>query len=190
MQPIRFPFHEKKAAAAASLFLSLAGGEMDHLPLLKLLYLADRLSLEKLGRPITGDQLVSMKHGPVLSQTYDFIKDTVSESETAAGRWWQRTVGRAGRYRLRLIGTADALALSEAEAQIVAAVFQTYGSTEKWALRDHTHAALPEWDDPGESSNPIDIEQMLRYLGKSESEIEEVRENAAQETFFDAVFTS
>jgi uncharacterized phage-associated protein len=184
--PISFRFHENKAAAAASLFLSLAGGEMDYMPLLKLMYLADRLALDRLGRPISGDQLVSMKHGPVLSQTYNLMKDIVRE-ELVTGRWG-RTVGRAGRYRLRLVGSADALALSQAEAQIIAEVFQTYGAADKWALRDHTHTACPEWEDPGDSSNPIEIEQLLRYLGKTEDEIAEVRENAEQEAGFDAAF--
>jgi hypothetical protein len=32
----------------------------------KLLYLADRESLKKTGRPITGDRVVAMEHGPVL----------------------------------------------------------------------------------------------------------------------------
>ena len=37
------------------------------------MYLAERESLARYGEPITGDVLVSMKHGPVLSKTLDHI---------------------------------------------------------------------------------------------------------------------
>lgn len=39
----------------ASLFLEMAGGEMDYRKLMTLLYLADREALLRWGRPITGD---------------------------------------------------------------------------------------------------------------------------------------
>jgi hypothetical protein len=37
--------------------------------LIKLMYLAERLSLQRYGEPLTGDRLVSMPDGPVLSMT-------------------------------------------------------------------------------------------------------------------------
>ncbi len=42
--------------------------------LIKMLYLADRELLAKRGQPLTGDQPVSMKNGPVLTTTYDLTK--------------------------------------------------------------------------------------------------------------------
>ncbi len=188
MTAIAFNFNEDKVTAAASLFMELAGGEMDYFPLLKLLYLADRECLNELGRPISGDQLVSMRNGPALSRVYDLMKQTVFELPST-GHVWAQKIGRVDRYRLRLIGRpVDTLALSDAEAAIVAGVFEKFGKTSKWLLRDHTHRACPEWEDPGESSKPIEIEDLLRFLGKSQDEIEEVRENAEQEAFFDRVF--
>jgi len=46
---------------------------MNYLKLMKLLYLADRESMRRNGRPISGDRYVSMDHGPVLSQTLNLI---------------------------------------------------------------------------------------------------------------------
>src|SRR6266480_2169456 len=67
------PFDPLKAAQAASVLLKEEGGRMSRLRLLKLLYIADRESIAETLRPITGDEVVAMDHGPVLSMTYRFI---------------------------------------------------------------------------------------------------------------------
>jgi uncharacterized phage-associated protein len=73
-RPIRFTFDERKATAVASALLQLAGRSMHYLELLKLLYYADRESLDLYGQPITGDRYVNMRHGPVLRSVYDLVK--------------------------------------------------------------------------------------------------------------------
>jgi hypothetical protein len=47
---------------------------------------------------------------------------------------------------------------------------------------------LPEWEDPGASSEEIAVEKILQILGKSEVEIEEIRQRAAEEVHFDRIF--
>jgi uncharacterized phage-associated protein len=60
---------------AIAAFLHFHGTkDMSYLRMLKLLYIADRESLRATGRPITGDQMVAMEHGPVLSGVFDLIK--------------------------------------------------------------------------------------------------------------------
>jgi uncharacterized phage-associated protein len=71
--PIRFPFNERKALAAATRLLAEGGGRMPSLRLLKLLCLSDHAALLEYGHPITGDRYVAMKLGPVLSTVYDRI---------------------------------------------------------------------------------------------------------------------
>ncbi len=71
---MRYLFEEKKAAQAAAYLLKLHGEPMKYFVLIKLLYLADRQSLIETGLPITGDKMVSMPHGPVLSQILDLIQ--------------------------------------------------------------------------------------------------------------------
>jgi len=46
---------------------------MNYMRLLKLLYIADREMLAQHAQPITGDRVVAMERGPVLSRTYDLI---------------------------------------------------------------------------------------------------------------------
>ena len=72
--PIRFDFNPKKSAQAAAILLQLNGGDMDKYLFIKMLYLADKQSLQKWEEPITGDSVASMRYGPVLSTVYDLTK--------------------------------------------------------------------------------------------------------------------
>ncbi|EQD35780.1 hypothetical protein B1B_16765, partial [mine drainage metagenome] len=108
---------------------------MPYMRLIKLLYFADRASLLEFGRPITGDQYVAMKLGPVLSTVYDRIK---------AGEWGGLV--RTSGYNLELIGPEFIDPLSEAEIEILDEVSKTFGTFDHWQLSDLSHV-LPEWND-------------------------------------------
>ena len=69
--------NERKVSQMAAYFLYKRGGRMSHLKLMKLLYLADRESLRLYGLSMTGDCLVSMPHGPVLSMTLNLMDGDV-----------------------------------------------------------------------------------------------------------------
>ena len=79
---------DRKAAHVAAAFLLEAGGSISKL---KLMYLAERLSLERRGYPMIYDQLVCMQYGPLLSATYNYTKydkpwsDCVCAQRTVAG---------------------------------------------------------------------------------------------------------
>ena len=74
MKPHNAPlFQEPKAAQAAAFMLYKANGKLEVLKLMKLMYLAERESFARFGEGLTGDALVSMPYGPVLSMTLDFI---------------------------------------------------------------------------------------------------------------------
>ena len=75
---MKFVFSERKAAQAAACLIRLGGGRMDYGRLIKLLYLADRQSLIGSGAPITGDRMVSLDYGPVLSKILDMSQVTSS----------------------------------------------------------------------------------------------------------------
>lgn len=71
---IQFRFHPEKAVEAAAVLLKLHSKPIKYLGLLKMLYVADRIALERIEQPITGDHYVSMDYDPVLSSVYDLIK--------------------------------------------------------------------------------------------------------------------
>ena len=96
---VRFRFNDAKTAQAAAHLLKVNGGTMSYMVLIKLLYLADRQMLLDQGLPITGDRLVSMKHGPVLSHVLDFITHgPKSEPHTA----WFTLIGEPSGYDVSL----------------------------------------------------------------------------------------
>jgi uncharacterized phage-associated protein len=185
-RPIRFPFDERKSAATASLFLTLAGGHMHYLELLKLMYYADRESLDLYGQPISGDRYVNMRHGPVLSSVYDLVKLTIFAPKPPPGPWGQSVVKR-GRWELVPKRPPDPAPLSEAEVELINRVFTQRRERTRWDLRDKSHA-LPEWEDPGASSQELPIEQILRVLGKGDEEIEMVRRRAEEQRHFARIF--
>jgi uncharacterized phage-associated protein len=60
---------------------------MSLLALTKLLYLGEWLSLQRFAEPLTGDELVSMQHGPALSRTLDLtLSNPGSDSRPCRAR--------------------------------------------------------------------------------------------------------
>ena len=70
--PDQFEFHPEKSLAVASYLANRSGETM--YTILKMVYLADRLHLEKYGRPITGDRFIAMAEGACPSKIYDSMK--------------------------------------------------------------------------------------------------------------------
>lgn len=173
---MRFHFNDEATAQAAAHLLRLHGGTMPYMKLIKLLYLADRKMLLEHGRPITGDRLVSMKHGPVLSRVLDFINEGPRRANAAS---WFRYVSAPRGYDVSL---ADAAAptdeLSRLELRILAEVHAEFGPLDKWDLVDLLHEILPEWTDPGGSSRTIEFAEILRAEDRSPDEIARIKGEA------------
>jgi uncharacterized phage-associated protein len=159
-------FNEEKATAAAAFLLKQRGGRMSYLKLIKLLYLVDRESLLRWGFSITTDRYVSMEHGPVVSNTYNLM--LTGES----CKFWPKYITPPlGEYEIELRSESfpDGQ-LSAAEEGLLLEIFATYGTWGRWKLRDFTHT-LPEWHDPGNSSVPIQISEMLEAQGVTPEEV-------------------
>ena len=177
--PIRFPFSEPKAIEAAAVLLQDSGGSMPYMRLIKLIYLADRESLHRFGRPIAGGRYVAMKLGPVTSEILDTIKYSLQGK-------WAEIIERDG-YDVRLKHEIESRLLSEAEISILQETADLFRRLDKWALSDLTHS-LPEWRDPGDSAAEISPEDILTALKKSEEEIEDIREDAMEDRYFSQLF--
>lgn len=149
-----------------------AGRSMDLYRLIKLLYIADRRSLVETGYTITGDKMVSMKYGTVLSTVYDAIKDPEKFPV------WSEHVGRDnGNSVVLLVEEPDVGELSRYEKRLLGEVHSEFGAYSFSEDKDYTHE-LPEYHDPGDSSWPIAPEDILRSAGGSEEEIQRVVANA------------
>jgi uncharacterized phage-associated protein len=167
MQP---RFREDKATQAAALLLRWAGGAMNYMKLIKLLYLADRTALVRWGRPITFARAVSMKHGPVLSEVLDLVNEG---SRPGSHSLWNRAVSSPANYEVRLAGDCPADDLSDAEEAVLAEVFREYGPLDPWPLVDLLHDTLPEWI-PTSGAIPIQYRDILSKEGWTDAEVAEV----------------
>ena len=175
---MRFPFNERKAAQMAARLLQSAGGQLDVIVLIKLMYLCDRRALVDRGLPITGAYMVSMPWGPVLSEVLDDINLGERPEAYGDGHEWQQFVGeRIGNVVKAISGADSTDQLSRYELRVIDETFAEFGSIPTWDLVDLTHD-LPEWEDPGRSSRPILPETILRAEGRSDEDIDAVAGNA------------
>jgi uncharacterized phage-associated protein len=177
---MRFVFNEKKAAQAAAYLISLHGTRLNYTVLIKLLYLADRKALVECGQPITGDRMVSMPHGAVLSNVLDCVNAGGMIPESP----WASTISPPDGYEVGLVSDPGTDQLSRYELDLLAAINEQYGRLSWWQLRQLTHD-LPEWRDPQGSSIPIEHEEILRAEGKSPEEIERLTQQAEEVWFID-----
>ena len=179
MMPWRF--REKRATQAAARLLVLSGGSMEYLKLMKLLYISDRKALVEMGRPITFDRFVAMKHGPVLSQTLNLMK------RTATAEYWGRYISPPDQYQLHLlVDDPPHEKLSRAEEAIVDGVFADYGHYDKYSLRDLT-LTFPEWHDPGDSSQTIAVHELLIAQGLTEDDASAIEAALEDDAALDAL---
>lgn len=185
-------FNERKAAQAAAFLLHKASGELPLLKLMKLLYLAERLSLKRYGDTITGDAFTSMPHGPVLSMTLDHMNGALQSKE---GGWTTWIADRADNS-LALRDTSmvrspeeDLLALSDTDIECLSETWKEFGHWDKYKLRDYTHSdACPEWEDPKGSSRPIPISRLLKAVGYQPEQIEALNKRLHEQRYINAAF--
>ncbi|MDE2966131.1 MAG: DUF4065 domain-containing protein [Chloroflexota bacterium] len=168
---MRFAFNERRAAQAASILLDRAGGSMDYLKLVKLLYLADRVALIETETTITLDHYASMKHGPTPCRTLELMLQEQPREDSI----WHRYVKRQ-HFVAHLCGPVEWEQLSEYDVDRLNDIYETYGKLRASQVVSQTQA-LPEWRDPEESPIPIDPTDILRYAGYSDYAIELVADN-------------
>jgi uncharacterized phage-associated protein len=171
-----FRFDENKALQLAAIFLNERGGEMKHLKLIKLMYLADREAIKRWGHPITGDRYVSMKYGPVLSNVLELINDEPPESGAGG---WSACIVESAPHTVRLQKDPGSAALSPAEVELAHQVFDKYGRMNRWRLVDLTHK-FPEYRPPDECRNqwPIRHLDLLKFLGKTQEQAASITRTA------------
>jgi uncharacterized phage-associated protein len=180
-------FDERRAVQAAAFLLSLADG---HLPILKLtglLYLAERLSLQRYGYTLTGDNLMSMPHGPALVTTLELVSapalpDTWKE--------WISTTDRLAKLTApgRIYSPKDLEYLSEADIEVLEETWKNFGGMGYWKLVDYMRKKLPEWKEPKDSNLPISYGELLRATGYSSKQAQQAEEELAAQQYIAAAF--
>lgn len=185
-------FNERKTAQMAAFFLHQGGGKLDVLKLMKLLYLADRTAMDWYETPISGDRMVSMPKGPVLSTTLDLMNG--GRSSVPDG--WTYWVADREAYQVALQADRSVSqqphlgALSEAEIEVLGEVWKQFGHMGKYELVDFTHDRCDEWKDPCGSSRPIAYADVFKALGRDGEEAREAAASLESQDSMDRIFAS
>ncbi len=177
---LRFNLH-RTLQAAAELLKEAPAQRMNYMRLLKLLYIAEREMLAEHAQPISGDQVVAMERGPVLSRTYDLI---LGRGDGAAE--WARFV-RKDHFDAVLTGDPGRGQLSRAILTKLGEITVRYQDKDEWDMVEETHK-LEEWRKsfaPGsKSAHPMRWEDALIAQGKGRL-IPEVESDERASSLFD-----
>ena len=172
MLTVRYIFNEGKATEAAAFLLSLNGGRLPCLKLIKLLYISDRYSLSEYHASITTSSYYSLKYGPVTSEILDLIKHPEDFSGNGA---WNSTIERQN-YDVVLKKEFVPHYLSKSERMILAEIDNKYKGDGQFMLSEYSHT-FPEWKDPGDSRIPITIEDILQATIQDDKERREAMDD-------------
>lgn len=166
---MRFAFNERKSAQAMAHLLTRHRGHMNYMVAVKVLYLADRMSLIETGRPITGDWMASLPLGPVLSITLNLIRSPSDDRETV----WHEYITKHWRWSIKLAKAhPDHDELSAFELETIVAADKEIGWMDHRQVSKYSHEKWKEWKDPHGSSQSIQPEDILAAANKSAEVIE------------------
>ena len=182
-------FSERKVAEMAGYFLlKTDGGMMHHLKLMKLLYLSDRECFRQHGFSMSEDKMVSMKHGPFLFETLNFVCGS-RQSEPGG---WDSLISDKADHQVSIKPEAnvdDFLELSRADMETMDSVWDEFGNMDQWEISNYTCENCPEWETPEDSFRPIEIDTLFRALGFSEIQRKALKEQIAEQEAIDRIFS-
>ena len=167
---IKYNFNPIKATQIAALILKLNHDHLKYMKLIKLLYIIDRKALAIWGETVTSDTFFSLKHGPIVSRIFDYIS---SQEDPENPDYWNEHIknSKLHSYSVKLTSDPGNDELSEREIILVESVDKDFKNYDQWGLRTYCHDNFEEWKDPGNSRLPIQVEDILKALGKGSDEI-------------------
>jgi uncharacterized phage-associated protein len=174
---------DKTVQAVAALLKREYGKRTNYMRLLKLLYLADRVSIQETGRPITGDRVYAMDRGPVLGNVLNLIKSEHPESTL-----WDWAIQKNG-YDIELVADPGNGSLSRYELRKLHEVSAEHVDHDEWDMVRITHE-LPEWklNEPQKGSRKdISVEDILDAVGRG-ADKEDILADAEYARRMDRVF--
>lgn len=153
-----------------------AGRAPTQYQIVKALFLADVSHLQKWGRPVTFDNYVAMRYGPVPSSAYDMLKETFTGAGVAGWPLWERKPKKNGiaefaeptrKPNLRKLSKSDVASLDDAFAQVLPMSFDDL------VKMTHKHPAwVAAWKDDGEAKSfPMDY---LLLIDKDEETLHDI----------------
>lgn len=105
---------------------------VDRLKLMKLIWLSDRLHLNKYGRLILKDRYKALPNGPIASKTMEMSKYSLPDVYEVDG------------YKIKSLKEFDSDFFSKSDLKIMNYVWEKFGQLDTFQLRDYSHL-FPEW---------------------------------------------
>lgn len=169
----------------AAYLLARNGGKMNILPLVKMLYLADRKAWEEFGEPLTFDTYASMDNGPIVSTAYDLM----NRRRVEPGEYWNNFISPRKGNQLDLLRDGEIGELSPAIVEILDEVYEKVSALDKeHGLANYCHDHLPEWEKPPKgSSRPLPYVRILESLGFTPVEIDAIEQSLRSKAYIESM---
>ncbi len=182
-----FAFDRQKSIQAVAWLLKTRPNYQDnYMRLLKVLYMADRESIQETGSPITGDAFVAMRHGTMLSRLLNLSKHAPGHLDQNADHTeWRQYISLVSKHDIRLRHDPGRGALCDYEIDKLNEVAIRYEGFDQWDMRDITHK-LPEYHDPhkeGKRQKWICLREFLAAV-RMESVADDIEEEARADAEF------
>jgi uncharacterized phage-associated protein len=185
---MNFTFQINKATEAACQLLQRAGGRLNIMKLVKLLYLLDRLSLDRRNIPVVGGDYLSMRNGPVTSEVLDLINAgrLLGDSNTS----WAECVSDRHGHDVKLVTMPARQFLSDAEVRLLDEVWAEHGGKDQWQLAEWCHTHCGEWTPVAHGCAPIAVERIAQALGKAPEIVRKLSREVAELNMLDEIFAT
>jgi hypothetical protein len=164
-------YNEEKATQLAALLLRLNNGSMDLLKCIKLLYAIEREAINRWLSPVIFDDLYSLPHGQVVSQTLDRAEYRTRPTKN----FWNNYLLTDPQDTIHLINELSVDKLSKAEIELTKEIFnKNKTKTPEQLMHEHHNPRLtPEWKNPGTSRIKTKYPDLLTSLKKTQAQIDE-----------------
>ena len=183
---MNFNFNTAKAIETACRLIEKEGQTINVMKLVKLVYLIDRLSIQRRGIPVVGGTYFSMRNGPVTSELLDLVN--------AGSLWglpscdWEKFISDRQNHEVSLAQKPTYEHLAEAELALIDEVYDQHGARDQWQLRDWCHEHCAEWTPLEEGRDRISLECLAEAVGKTGDDVRRLAEGAAELNLLDAAF--
>ena len=191
-----FPCSTKKIAQATAVLLQQEPNKKTkYIRILKMLYRADRESIQEIGVPIIGIPTWALPKGPLHSKIKNLIKHEPAPDPEAEEcptkeefQLWD-TFFEVRVHTIKLIKDPGISQLSEYDIEKLTTISRRYKGKDPWSPVHDSHE-FPEWKEKqalGPDSNQIYLDDILKALGMigQKGSIEELMSmsNAAENVF-------
>ncbi len=153
----------RKAAQICAYFAKQSGESIEKLKLIKLIYLAEREFIKRYGHPMLYDEMFSLPHGPVCSNTLNGINGEIDQEN------WAEFIDKRNNRDISSLIDAQRNELdeiSDAEMDVLDAIWESFGWMSAPQIRNYTHKNCPEYTELQRGRLPISYKEIFEAIGE------------------------